>query len=364
MKHFVLAIILFFGLSAAAQDIPSVLPSETGVVQSIEYVDDTRQNVVVKVVSGKFKGALREIENIISDNPVYNIVLERGTRVILHVEPVSEFIGSAADVNFYIADLKRSGVVWLFAAIFCFGLIIIGRLKGLFALISIIATVALIFFVLVPMVLNGFSPIIGAMIVSILSTVITMYLVGGLNTKSTAAALGTALSLIVSAVFSVLAIKMAHLTGFNGEEAMFLYSARPDLDFHGILAASIILAALGALMDTAISIASTVNEIYETDPALEFKELVKSGMNVGKDVIGTMSNTLILVYLGASLPLVLLSSNIDLQKFFNLNATASEILSALVGSIGILACVPVTVVITAYLIKRRQKGLTGVDFSG
>jgi uncharacterized membrane protein len=205
---------------------------------------------------------------------------------------------------------------------------------------------------LVPMALNGLNPIVSALVVSILSTLITMYLVGGLNTKSTAASLGVILSLLLAALLSMAAIYFANLSGFAGEEPMFLYTIRPDLDFKGILSASIIIAALGALMDTGVSIASTINEIHETDPSLGVRDLFESGMNVGKDIIGTMSNTLILVYLGASLPLVLLSNNIDLHKFFNLNQVATEIASALVGSIGILACVPITAIISAYLIKR------------
>jgi uncharacterized membrane protein len=136
---------------------------------------------------------------------------------------------------------------------------------------------------------------------------------------------------------------------------MFLYSARPDLDFTGLLSASMIIAALGALMDTAVSISSTINEIHETDSSLCTTKLFKSGMNVGRDIIGTMSNTLILVYLGSSLPLVLLSSNIDLNKFFNLNQVATEILSALIGSIAILACVPITAIVSALLIKKHAQ---------
>ena len=136
---------------------------------------------------------------------------------------------------------------------------------------------------------------------------------------------------------------------------MFLYSAHPELDFQGLLAASMIIAALGALMDTGVSIASAINEIYETDKTLSVKQLFKSGMNIGKDVIGTMSNTLILVYLGSALPLVLLSDNIDLKKFFNLNQVATEISSAIIGSISILICVPLTAIISAYLIKNQKE---------
>ena len=225
----------------------------------------------------------------------------------------------------------------------------------MYSLISIVATVALIFFMLMPMILHGFCPIASAVLVGILSTIITIYLVGGFNAKSSSAIIGTALSLIFAGGVSLITIYLAHLTGFAGEESMFLYSAHPELDFQGLLSASMIIAALGALMDTGVSIASAINEIYETDKTLKVKQLFKSGMNIGKDVIGTMSNTLILVYLGSALPLVLLSDNIDLQKFFNLNQVATEVSSAVIGSIAILICVPLTAIISAYLIKNQKE---------
>ncbi|MFQ8626203.1 MAG: YibE/F family protein [Candidatus Gastranaerophilaceae bacterium] len=245
---------------------------------------------------------------MLTGNPAYDIPLSKGDKVILHMEPVSDTVTGPQDVDIFIADIQRNTQIYIFTGIFCILLLIIGRKKGLTSIISILSTIALIFFMLMPMVLNGFCPIASAVLTGILSTVITIYLVGGFNSKSSAAIIGTSISLIFAGALSMLAIYFAHLTGFAGEENMFLYTARPDLSFTGILSASMIIAALGALMDTAVSIASTVNEIYETDKSLTVRQLFKSGMNVGRDIIGTMSNTLILVYLGSSLPLVLLSS--------------------------------------------------------
>ena len=180
----------------------------------------------------------------------------------------------------------------------------------------------------------------------------TMYLVGGFNKKSTAAMIGCVLSLIIAGTLSFLTVKVAHLTGFSGENAMFLYSAHPELDFVSIVVSTMMLATLGAVMDVAMSIASTVNEIFETDNTKSVKELFVSGMNVGRDIIGTMANTLILVYLGGSLPLLLLASNIDMQKFFNLNQVITEISSAIIGSCAIVICVPVTAIVASELVKR------------
>lgn len=363
MKKLFIILLLFLGIPTLADENKAVLPSETGIVESIKYEDaenlnqgesTTKQLVTVKVLTGNFKGTERLIENMLTGNPAYDINLTKGNKVVLHVEPNSDTITTPEDVDFFIADLKRDNQIFVFTGIFFILLLLIGKKKGFTSIISIISTIALIFFMLLPMILNGFCPIASAVLTGIISTVITIYLVGGLNSKSSSAIIGTSISLIFAGALSMLAIYFAHLTGFAGEENMFLYTARPDLSFTGILSASMIISALGALMDTAVSIASTVNEIFETDKSLSVKQLFKSGMNVGRDIIGTMSNTLILVYLGSSLTLVLLSSNIDMNKFFNLNQVATEILSALTGSIAILFCVPITAIIAAYLIKKQQ----------
>lgn len=367
MKNFIIAGFLILSLlcPAFAED-KTELPSETGIVESIQYEDvdglqqgdnSVKQVALVKVLSGKYKGTERLIDNMLTGNPAYDINLQTGNKVILHAERKSDEIIDADDVDFFIADIKRDSALLWISALFVLLLLAIGRKKGVYSLLSIIATVALIFFMLMPMILSGFCPIASAVLVGILSTVITIYLVGGFNSKSSSAIIGTSMSLIFAGGLSLLTIYFAHLTGFAGEESMFLYSAHPELNFPGLLSASMIIAALGALMDTGVSIASAINEIYETDSSLSVKQLFKSGMNIGKDVIGTMSNTLILVYLGSALPLVLLSSNIDLQKFFNLNQVATEISSAVIGSIAILLCVPLTALISAYLIKNQKQNI-------
>lgn len=371
MKKFFLFVMLLFGLISPclALETPD-LPSEVGKVEKVTYEDvadglqnenNVKQKVQVKVLTGQFKGTVQTLDNMLTGNPAYDISLNKGDKVVLHLDAKNTEVNSVDDVDFFIADVKRDYSLEAFAALFMILLVIIGRKKGVFSLVSIIATISLMFFVLVPLILHGVNPVVSAVVAGILSTIITIYLVGGFNSKSSAAIIGTGLSLIFAGGMSLAAIWMARLTGFAGEESMFLYSTRPDLSFKGILAASMIIAALGALMDTGVSIASSVNEIYETDKKLTVNQLFKSGMNIGKDIIGTMSNTLILVYLGSALPLVLLSNNIDLQKFFNLNQVSTEILSALIGSISILACVPLTAIIAAYLIK-RQKERVEFDF--
>lgn len=193
-KFLVLLVTILTGLVMPAfANEDKVMPSETGVVEAIQNIyndeEDNQQNtqqiVDVKVLSGEYKNQTKQVVNFLTDNPAYNISLKKGDKVILHLEE-----DETGGTNFFIADLKRDNSILFFGAIFCSILIAIGRKKGLFSLISIIATVVLILAVMVPLILNGFCPIISAIIIGVLSTVITIYLVGGFNAKSSSAILG------------------------------------------------------------------------------------------------------------------------------------------------------------------------------
>lgn len=361
--YFIVTFLLCFSPFAEADE-ELYLPSQTGVVEYVEYVDlnesdmtQTKQEVEVKLLSGEEKGKVVVLSNMLSGNPYYDIQLKKGMKVILHVDKADgEYIYS-------VENIKRSGtLIWL-SLLFSALLIYVGRMKGIYSLVSIVITCLLIFYLLAPMILAGFSPVIGTIIICILSTLTTMYLVGGFNKKSTSAALGCTGSLVIAVILAFITVKTAVLTGFNSENTMFLYSAHPELNFISILISTMVLATLGAVMDVGMSIASTINEIYELDNTKTVKELFVSGMNVGRDIIGTMANTLILVYLGGSLPLLLLAANIDFNKFINLNQVVTEISSAIIGSSAIVICVPITAIIAATLvrIKTENHSLTPDD---
>ena len=350
MKY--LLIILSLILLPAMADETKILPSQTGVVEKVQYVDlnddtvsQTKQTIQVKLLTGEFKGETVELDNMLTGNPYYDIKLKKNTKVILHAEDNGE------GVEFSIEDIKRSGNLGWLSLLFCGLLIYVGRKKGFYSLISIGLTVLLITHALSPLILIGINPVLATILICVASTAATMYLVGGFNAKSTSAVIGAMLSLLFAGLLSYITMFTAHLTGFTEENSMFLYTAHPELDFIGITISTMILATLGAVMDVAMSIASTINEIYITDNTKTVKDLFISGMNVGRDIIGTMANTLILVYLGGSLPLLLLAGNIDLQKFINLNQVVTETASALIGSIAIVICVPFTAVAASQMIK-------------
>lgn len=346
-------IILMFTFLPSFGDEGTILPSQLGLIQDVMYEDlsgsevvQTRQVAEVKLLKNDLKGNVVIIENMLTGNPYYDITLKKGMKVIIHVESTDN------GLEYSIEDIHRSNILIWLSLLFCGLLIYVGKKKGLYSLVSIVLTCFLIFNCLSPMILHGINAVLGTVLICLISTAVTMYLVGGFNKKSTAAMIGCVLSLIIAGTLSFLTVKVAHLTGFSGENAMFLYSAHPELDFVSIVVSTMMLATLGAVMDVAMSIASTVNEIFETDNTKSVKELFVSGMNVGRDIIGTMANTLILVYLGGSLPLLLLASNIDMQKFFNLNQVVTEISSAIIGSCAIVICVPVTAIVASELVKR------------
>lgn len=352
-KLLIIFLVMLVSSIAVLADVQSeILPSQIGKINSVDYVDiecgdpvQTKQIVEVKILTGNMKGEKIFVDNYFTGNPAYDISLKKGLKVVLHVEKSDD------GLVFSIADVKRSGIlVWL-SVLFCTLLIYVGRMKGLYSLVAIVLTCGLIYYLLSPMILFGINPVFATLLLCLLSTIITMYLVGGVNRKSSSAVLGTILSVLFATILAFITVKVAYLNGIFGENSMFLFSAHPELNFVSILISTMILATLGAVMDVAMSISSTINEIYTIDSSKSVKELFTSGMNVGKDIIGTMANTLILVYLGGSLSLLLLASNIDFQKFVNLNQVVTEISAALIGSCAIVICVPLTAIVAANLVK-------------
>ena len=308
----------------------------------------TTQLVKVKILDGKYKGKIVEIKNQLTSSPVYDINAKKGGRVILDIEKNEKL----SDIN--ISDLDRLPALMIISGLFFSLLLIIGGKKGIKALFSLLFTACLMFFAFVPAVLNNLPIIPVTIAISILATVMMTFIVSGINLKSVSAIIGSVSSLSVAGIIAMIIIKIAPLTGYTSQEAIMLYSSRPDLNFTGILAAGMIIGALGAVIDIGISIASSISEIKCVNNNLSPMELTKSGLNVGKDIMGAMANTLILAYIGGSLPLILLASNVNIVKFINLNAISAEITAALAGSIGIILCVPITAVVSGYLLGSKK----------
>ena len=306
------------------------------------------QTLRVRITSGEFKGEEVLAYNHGVSNPAFSIEVSEGSRAILALE-----LADGEILQTYIADYLREPQVYTMVVLFVILLLAIGWRQGAKSLCSLGITLVLVWCVLIPGLLRGYNPVIFTVAVATVATAVTMFTVAGFSWKSIASSLGTIFGLGLAGGLALVMGKAAHLTGFGSEEAVMLLYLPHDvqLDIQGLLFAGIIIGALGAVMDVSMSIASAVAEVKKANPALEIKALIKSGMNVGRDIMGTMSNTLILAYTGSSVPLllILLAYQESFLKMINLDMIASEIVRALSGSIGMILVAPITAVISGFL---------------
>ncbi|MBD3360260.1 YibE/F family protein, partial [Candidatus Peregrinibacteria bacterium] len=241
------------------------------------------------------------------------------------------------------------------SVIFLFLILIVGKKAGIKAILSLGGSVALIFFVLLPMIKNGWSPVPITVLGTAVIILFTHLLITGVGKKSWAAMGGT-LGGVISAVLLIYLIGyFSNLTGLGTEDSRILAINYPDFNFRGLLFSGIILGALGAVMDTAISISSGLSEIKEHKTNISRKRLFKSGMNIGRDIMGSMLNTLIFAYIGASLVSIILYYLLKTSviELLNYGFIAEEIARSLVGSMGLLLTIPLTAGLSSLLMGKK-----------
>ena len=310
------------------------------------------QQLLIRILSGPDKGKKRVTLNIIPDNPAFAIIGEVGKKYLISKAENIE----TGNEEYFIVDYYREPIIWTLFISFLIILVIVGGIKGIRTIVSLFATVSFIAFLLIPSVIKGINPLLAAVFVSFLATAITMLFVAGVNVKSLASTLGTGIGVCISGLIATYVIKVAPLSGLASSEAMILWGNQMyQINFKGLLAAGMIVSCLGAIMDVAISISSSIQEIKIANPNYSIKELFNSGMNVGKDIMGTMTNTLVLAYTGMALPLLLLiSHDKNPVKYLNLELVASEVTAAIAGSIGLIIAVPATAIIMAWLVNKKK----------
>lgn len=316
------------------------------------YLEDVEvgfQKILVKIKSDDFTDNTYPIDNPISR--LYNIKVQEGTKVIVGVFEKDGNI----QMNLYSYD--RSNMIYLLIAIFIASVVLIGGLKGIKSLIALFFTLMCCVYLMVPLMLRGVNPILAGILMSTLSIIVTLILVSGFNKKTLTAILGTVSGVIISGLIAYTFGHLSKLSGLNMSEAESLAYIAEDtgLKVRGIMFTGILVASLGAVMDIAMSISSSIFEIYKVNNKISFAELFKSAMNIGKDTIGTMTNTLILAFAGGSLSILILifSANMPFNKMINLDLLGIEIIQGLSGSIGIVLAVPITAFIGCYLCKNN-----------
>ena len=214
----------------------------------------------------------------------------------------------------------------------------------------------MIFGVLIPLAKAGYDPVMLAIIIGIITAIFAITIIQGMNISSLTAITGTAGGLIIAAIIASLTIHLAGLTGLSTEDSRLLSVYYPNLNYQGLFLAGIMIGALGAIMDVAVSISAGLIEIKKHKKRISAGELMTSGLNIGKDIMGSMMNTLIFAYVGASLTIIMLfyGSGTSLIEILNYGFISEEIARSLVGSFGLLATIPLTAVIGGVILSRAK----------
>ncbi len=278
-----------------------------------------------------------------------NLPYKVGDMVIVTKDPQFENLYS-------VTDKVRTGSLYKLFILFIIAILAVSGVAGVRSLMGLAFSFAVIFMYVLPQIVLGGNPVTVALLASALILSISYYLTHGLNHKSTIAILGTLAALLLTGILASIFGSSAGLTGFGSEEAGFLLDRFPVESFYNLLLAGIIIGSLGVLDDITISQASIVAELSDSNPKLKMRELYVRAMHIGHDHISSLVNTLVLVYTGSALPLLLLfvTSQATTFELLNYEAVAEEIVRTLVGSIGLVAAVPFTTLIASYWYTKKK----------
>ena len=317
----------------------------------IEGQSQLYQEIEIEISKGEEKGNKVVIEN--GQYPLANVVeYKKGDRVI-----ISQEIDFEGNSFFIINDfIRRDSLLYLFL-IFIVLTIIIARWRGLSSLLGMVFTFGVLMLFVLPQILKGVNPLLITVIAVVIIIPISFYLAHGINKKTTVSVIGSIVALLITTMLAFGFIGLGKLTGLSSEEAGMLMINQGNIDMRGLLLAGIMIGSLGILDDISISQAAIVEKLIKNSKnEIKKKEVYKEAMDIGRDHISSMVNTLVLAYAGASLPLLLIFTNSGhpFLEVINYEFLAEEIIRTLVGSIGLIMAVPITTLIAVNWIKKNK----------
>ena len=304
------------------------------------------QNLIVLVKTGQYAGQQMMADNTVG--PMYGTPMAVGDRVTVGLSTYAD-----GTVRCYVYEYNRFPGLLLVVGAFLLVTVLVGGKVGAKSLLSLGLTVAALIFILLPLLLRGWPTIPTTFLISVLVTAATFVILGGVDKKTVCACLGTLAGIALATLFGLMAQGWLRIDGYRQEYAEALLQLRQTeesmIGITGLVTAGVIVSALGAVMDVAMSIASAIRELTRVNDSLTARELFKSGMNIGRDMVGTMTNTLILAILGSGLTLVVYIYSLGLQPWQLLSSSymSLEAISAVASSIGVMLAVPLTAAICA-----------------
>ena len=310
------------------------------------------QELELRILSGEHKDEIMTVTNYMS--ALFNVDVQQGDRIIVRIMTDENGSYYASVFNY-----DRGIVLGGFLLVFFVLLAALGGKKGLGALAGLLLTLGCIWFILIPCLLRGVPAIPVTIAVSAVSAAAGLIFLNGYSKKTFCAVCGCVGGVLVSGIAAAVVGILSPMNGFNMQEAenLILYGADQGLKVSGLLVCGVLISALGAVMDVALGIASSVWEMREQNPDAYVGSLFRSGMQIGKDAMGTMANTLILAFAGSSLNMLILvqTYNIPFLQLINTDYIALEVVQSVAGSIGILLTVPLVAFISAQLMAHSRK---------
>jgi len=362
IKPILLLVLLLTPFLVLAQD-NSETVFQAQVIEILEHQEVNRDNGSVSVQQKiKLKGLDGEWKNkeIIFDGTDYDVIsspeYKVGNKVLVNYS--QDYNGN--DV-FYIIDFVRQYTLYWLAFLFAMVVMVVGRLKGLRALIVLVLTFLIILKFIIPQILAGNNPLLISIIGSLLILVLAIYITEGLKRNSTIAIFSIFISLVITGLLSVWFTAITKLTGYASEESMYLSGlAGGNINIKGLLLAGIIIGALGVLDDVAVSQVVLVQELKIANPKFSNRQIYSQAMRVGVAHLSSMVNTLFLAYAGASLPLLILFSAkesvlLNFNQVINSEIIATEVVRTLTGSIGLVLAVPIATLLAVQFIRIKKK---------
>lgn len=311
--------------------------------------DGDCKKATIRVDTGKDKG--RTFTEIVQ--PDQSRQLHEGEKVVVAYEP-----SAPRNLQYSVTDVDRRFPMALLAGIFAVAVVVVGRVRGLMALIALAISFLILNFFILPAILQGSNPLIVAVVGASAIMLIALYMCHGLSARTSVAVLGTLISLVLIGVLGSEFIGWAALTGNTDDNTGLIHGLYPHIDMSGLLLAGVIIGSLGVLDDVTVTQTSAVWELHEANPSMGWRGLYRAGIRIGRDHIASVVNTLVLAYAGAALPLLLLFSiaQSSVGTVANSELVAEEIVRTLVGSIGLVASVPVTTALAALVVSADRPG--------
>ncbi len=355
-------VILFFASQAVAYDSGEDIDGIIETAKVIEITESFNYEImegvfadeiifVAELTSGEYSGTwiqmIQQVDSLFYPQPV---IVSVGDDIL--VTNQNEIISSDGEsYNWAYTGHNRLSYIYILIAVFIALILIFGRAKGIAAIITLGITIAAIFYFFLPSILTEQNIYITATATTFFVIFSSLLILNGFNKKSLSAIIGNCFGVIIAGVVAYIVNAVMDITGVLDQDYIFLTMLENNIviDLQAVVWAGVLIGALGAIMDVSMSIASAMQELYEGIDRPNFKALVRSGLNIGRDAIGTMTNTLILAYVGSSLAIILLFTAYNRNPYviLNLEMILVEIISAIVGSIGIIMAVPSTVFVAA-----------------